>query len=280
MIASQGILTGPGQTSIAASQIRTDGEPSPGGYFSAAYPLWDGTNRALVSWTLCRLLENEVIVPCTDERLADPEAEEAPPLYGVYVLDMDNNTLRPLTQPEEGIMYTDVVAMQSRPLPNILLDKQTGVELDGTLADEGAGVIDIRTVYDIDGAFNNLGSGAASIAALADPAQTLAADRPARFLRIVKAVGIPDEDVKEIPEYGLRPQHPAENARDRRLCADRAGRFGQGQGAGERAACTQRARWQWPPHRCAPSVLGTGPSGRDRDMQWLSQPGQRGGTRT
>ncbi|MBK9131916.1 MAG: hypothetical protein IPM20_09835 [Gammaproteobacteria bacterium] len=199
VIASQGILTGPGQVSIAASQIRTDGEPSPGGYFSAAYPLWDGTNRALVSWTLCRLLEDEVIVPCTDERLADPEAEEAPPLYGIYVLDMDNDTLRPLTRPEEGVMYTEVVAMQSRALPDILLDKQTGVDLDGTLADEGAGVIDIRTVYDFDGVFNNLGSGAASIAAVADPAQTLAADRPARFLRVVKAVGIPDEDVREIP---------------------------------------------------------------------------------
>ncbi|MBK8164135.1 MAG: hypothetical protein IPK65_13680 [Gammaproteobacteria bacterium] len=199
VIASQGILNGPGQVSVTASQVRTDGEPSPGGYFSAVYPLWDGTNRALVSWTLCRLLEDDVIVPCTDERLADPEAEEAPPLYGIYVLDMDDNTQRPLVQPQEGIMYTDVVAMQPRSLPDILLDKQSGVELDAELADEGAGILDIRTVYDFDGVFNNLNSGAVSIAALADPTQTLAAERPARFLRVVKSVGIPDEDVREIP---------------------------------------------------------------------------------
>lgn len=197
--ASQGILTGPGQVSIAASQIRTDGEPSPGGYFGTAYPLWDGTHRALVSWSLCRLLEEGVIVPCTEERLADPTAEEAPPLYGVYVLDMDKDTLRPLVRPQEGIMYTDAVAMQSRPLPDILLDRQSGVELDAALAEEGAGVLDIRTVYDFDGVFNALNSGAAGIAALADPAQTQAAGRPARFLRVVKAVGIPDEDVREIP---------------------------------------------------------------------------------
>lgn len=200
VIASQGILTGPGQVSIAASQVRTDGEPSPGGYFSAAYPLWDGTNRVLVSWALCRLLEDELIVPCTAERLAAPNAEEAPPLYGVYVLDMDNNTQRPLVQPQEGVIYSDIVAMQSRPLPDILLDKQSGVELDAELADMGAGMLDIRTVYDFDGVYNDLGSGAASIAALADPAQTLASERPARFLRVEKAVGIPDEDVKELSD--------------------------------------------------------------------------------
>ena len=44
--------------------------PSPGGRFSAAYPLWDGTGRILVSWTQCRLLEAGRIVPCTAERLA------------------------------------------------------------------------------------------------------------------------------------------------------------------------------------------------------------------
>lgn len=197
--ASQGILTGPGQISVTGGQVRTDGQPSAGGYFSAAYPLRDGTNRALVSWTQCRLLENQVIVPCTEQRLADPAAEEAPPLYGLYVLDMDDNTMRPLVQPREGVMYTEIVAMQSRSLPAILLDKQAGEELDAELADEGAGVLDIRTVYDFDGVFNNLGATATGIAVLADPAQTLAAERPARFLRVEKAVGIPGEDVKEIP---------------------------------------------------------------------------------
>jgi hypothetical protein len=38
----------------------------------------------------------------------------------------------------------------------------------------------------------------ADINALADPAQTLAADRPARFLRIVKAVSQPDDDLLDI----------------------------------------------------------------------------------
>jgi hypothetical protein len=197
--ASQGILTGPGQASVVGSQVRTDGEPSPGGHFSAVYPLWDGTHRALVSWTQCRLRQDNLIVPCTDAGLADPNAQEAPPLYGIYVLDMDDNTQRPLLQPQEGAMYTDIVAMQVRPLPAILLDKQEGVELDAALADEGAGLLDIRTVYDFDGSFNAMGSGVAGIAALADPAQTLADDRPARFLRVEKAVGIPDDDVKEVP---------------------------------------------------------------------------------
>ena len=47
-------------------------------------------------------------------------------------------------------------------------------------------------VYDFDG------TAIADIAALADPLQTTAADRPARFVRIVKAVAMPDDDIVDL----------------------------------------------------------------------------------
>ena len=66
--------------------------------------------------------------------------------------------------------------------------------LDPTLADNGEAILNIRNVYDFDGA---LLPGIIP-AVLADPLQTLAADRPARFLRIEKAVSQPDDDIRDI----------------------------------------------------------------------------------
>lgn len=196
---NQGILTGDAQIPATVNAVQTNAGPSTGGRFNAAYPLWDGTNRALVSWTPCRLLENTAIVPCTAARLAASNPVEAPPLYGLYVYDMDDDTQLPLVVAEEGIMYSDVVAVQSRQLPQIITDKISGAGLDAGYIDEGVGVLDIRSVYDVDGSFNNLGSSATSIAGLADPAQATADQRPARFLRVIKAVAIPDDNTLDFP---------------------------------------------------------------------------------
>ncbi len=195
---NQGVLTGPAQASASVNVISTEASPSPGGRFISVYPLWDGTNRALVSWSQCRLLENGNIVPCTASRLADPAVQEAPPLYSLFLYDMDSNTQLPIFTPQEGFMYTDVVAAQPRQLPNIIFDKQPGVDVSQSLADENAGILNIRSVYDFDGSYNALGGTRPDIATLADPQQTTADERPARFLRVVKAVGIPDRNTKQL----------------------------------------------------------------------------------
>lgn len=187
----QGILTGPAQTSSTANAVRTDTLPSQGGRFGSFFPLWDGTNRAIVTWTQCRLLENSQIVPCTDARLAAPNPVPAPPLYGIYIYDMDNNTQVPVVRPVEGIAYTDVVAARPQGRPPVLLDQT----LDATLVADNVGILHIKSVYDVDGT----DTAAPNITALADPALTTADQRPARFLRLVKAVGIPDNDIKNVP---------------------------------------------------------------------------------
>jgi len=177
------------QQQATSLDVSTDNAPSPGGRFSSAFPLWDGTARLLISWTPCRMQSQDGrLMPCTTDNLADPNAQEAPPLYGLYLYGMADETQVPLLVPREGVIYTDVVATQGRTRPDVLADRT----LDAGLAQEGVGLLHIRSVYDLDGQYNALGAAATSVSELADPARTSADQRPARFLRVVKAVSLPD----------------------------------------------------------------------------------------
>ena len=198
---------GPAQTFATSNDVRTIPGPSPGGRFNSAVPLWDGSKRILVSWTQCRLLDTSVtpntIIACSASALASPTATLAPPLYSVWMFDPTQNTLLPVMPPSEGVMVTDVVAAQPRPLPTVILDKVPGVDLDQNLYDAGVGVIDIKSVYDFDG----IDTAKPNIQALANPAQSTAAQRPARFIRLQKAVSLPDKMTLNIAQqaFGATP---------------------------------------------------------------------------
>jgi hypothetical protein len=200
-LANAGAPAEASQVSIAVSTsaVMTIPGPSPGGRFSAAYPLDDGTGRILLSWTQCRLLEQGRVVPCTEDRLAAPAPQTAPPLYGIWMYDPRENTQLPIVTPVEGTMITDAVALQPRTLPAVLVDDPPAPGLATLLAEANTGLLDIRSVYDVLGADTAPGG----IPVLADPARTLAAQRPARFLRIEKAVGLPDEEVLELPGFAF-----------------------------------------------------------------------------
>jgi mono/diheme cytochrome c family protein len=75
----------------------------------------------------------------------------------------------------------------------VILDAVPGVDYDPVLASENVGILNIKSVYDLDGADVAPGG----IVALRDPAQATADERPARFLRIEKAVGLPDDEVRD-----------------------------------------------------------------------------------
>ncbi len=194
-LAANAALTGPAQVPATTNAVVTLPGPSPGGRFTSAYPLHDGTSRILVSWTQCRLLDNTqtppAIVPCTSSNLAVANPQTAPPLYSVWMFDPAQNTLMPVMPPVEGTMVSDIAVAQPRGLPNIILDKVPGVDLDQNLVGAGVGVIDLRSVYDIDG----MDTASPNIAAVADPAKTPAGARPGRFIRLEKAVSIPDRTV-------------------------------------------------------------------------------------
>ncbi|MDH5321734.1 MAG: hypothetical protein OEW81_04830 [Gammaproteobacteria bacterium] len=226
-----GVLSGPAQQDATINEVSTEpGVPSRGGRYASVYPILDGTGRLLVSWSQCRLAESLPddgdpltddfrIHPCTDVLLAqvfvqpDPDNPVIPPvgsytvaqpLYGVWMYDPRDGTQRPVVAGEEGFIYTEVVAADPKAAPPAIVDGENVFTLDPSIAAAGEAVLNIRSVYDFDGA------ALLNIPATADPNQTLAQDRPARFLRIEKAVSIPDEDATGIAlddtDFGVNPQ--------------------------------------------------------------------------
>lgn len=195
-----GPTTDNAQISLTPDNVSNDeSEISAGGYFNSAYPLWDGTERILTSWSLCRLTEvdttgTEQIVPCDEERLAAEDPVEAAPKFGIWMLNLLENTFQPIETGEEGIMYSEVVAMQPRATAAFIPDGVAGIDLDSDLVDEKVGTVHIRSVYDLDG----VDTTPSGIDVMADPVLTAVDARPARFLRIVKAVSMPDRDLVQL----------------------------------------------------------------------------------
>ena len=189
--------TGPAQASATPFDVRTDDAPSVGGRYANVYPLFDGSGRTLVSWTPCRLddvdeLDNPIIIPCTDEAIEQGDLEEAQPIYGIWSFDPIQGTQLPIVVGEEGVVVHEIVAMAPRDLGVIIPDSE--LTADTTLVNENVGVVHIESVYDFDG----VDVSPSGITVMADPVQTTAAQRPARFIRIVKAVSLPDEDLIEL----------------------------------------------------------------------------------
>ena len=224
-----GILNGPAQEDATINQVSTEpGVPSLGGRYASVYPILDGSGRLIVSWSQCRLLEqlmddgdpltnDTLVTPCTPDRMAmlfvqpdpdNPVAPDvgtyvvAPPLYGIWMYDPSDDTQLPIVPGEEGFIFTEVVAADPKIAPPAIPDGMNTFPLDPTLADSGEAVLNIRNVYDFDG------GAVVDIPTMADPLQTAAAARPARFLRIEKAVSIPDDDLVDLDNtaFGVTTQ--------------------------------------------------------------------------
>lgn len=184
----------PGQASLSFGDIVLDSDPSTislNGYFSAAADLFDNTPRLLVAWTDCRLRDpdDDSTLACLTDNLAIDGITEADPLYRLWIYNLNDRTLQPLFAATPGFMYTDVVSFGPRAEDTFLADRQGGVELDQEWVNEGAAVLHIRNVYEF------AGESAVDVAALADPLQFTAEQRPARFVKIEKPVSMPDQDV-------------------------------------------------------------------------------------
>ncbi|MEO0369589.1 MAG: hypothetical protein AAF197_12540 [Pseudomonadota bacterium] len=130
------------------------------------------------------------VLPCDEEIIAQEGIEATPPLFSLWIYDPVDNTQRAIAVPQEGIAYTEVVAMEPR---SSAANAQQPEEFLPELVADNLGVMHIRSVYD----FAGEDTSALGIAALSDPEQVTSDQRPARFLRIVKAVSIPDDDVRD-----------------------------------------------------------------------------------
>ncbi len=167
--------------------------PSPRGRFAALDVLNDGTDRLLVAWSQCRLSNAAgLILPCSLPNLTDEDLQEAPPLYSLWILDPQSDSQQPVITPTEDSTVSEGVVMARRSVPTfispLILDETTQA-----LADEATGALHIRSVYDVDG------TDPFGLAQISDPTQTPIDERPVMYLRLVKAVSIPDREIVNLP---------------------------------------------------------------------------------
>ncbi len=190
---------------VPAGTLQAPPPASPGGRFASAYPLWDGTNRLLVGWTQCRLVDQGQIVPCTPSNLAKAGVVPAPTIYSIWIYDTSNDTSLPIVPPTEGVMYTDAVAFMPRTVTP-LTDAAVGQppSFTQTLAAEQVGILNIKSVYDFDGVPQAPGI----IGIQADPTLRQLTGSTPRFVRIEKAVSLPDTETLAanlLPAYAFGP---------------------------------------------------------------------------
>ena len=189
--------TTPGQTSATSLGVTTDANmPSAGGRFYSMFPLYDGTNRMLVSWAPCLVLTaagaTEV---CSSTNTVGAGVTLAPPQYTLWIYDFDTGTLSPMLSAEQGTEIVEPVILQARtPVPTYIPDFEPTTPAEVNLVNAQVGTLNITSVYDFDG----VDTAKPSIATQANPSQTAYYARPARFVRIEKAVEIPPKTVRKI----------------------------------------------------------------------------------
>ncbi len=202
-------LIGTGQTIATVLGVTTDpAQPSLGGRFAGMFPLYDGTNRMLVSWAPCLVVSAGITSVCTADNTSVANLTLAPPQYTLWVYDFDAGTLSPILAAESGMTIVEPVILQARTPAIPPAPPTQATDASAALADANLGVLDIRSVYDFDGmdmVATQTNNAAANIAALADPKVATAAERPARFIRIEKAVEIPSKDVRKINASAFGP---------------------------------------------------------------------------
>jgi hypothetical protein len=207
---------GTGQSSATTLGVTTDANMlSLGGRFAAAYPLYDGTNRMLVSWSPCLVLDTTVTPAatnvCTTTAINGTTVQQAPPQYTLWVYDFDAGTLGPMLSAVSGTMITEPVILQARkPAPTNIPDSTPMTTAAQDMATNGVGLLNISSVYD----FGGVDIATPNIAAQANPGQANFYARPYRFIRIQKAVEIPGKKVRKLDDSAFGPLGRAQGMRE------------------------------------------------------------------
>ena len=200
-----GGASGQAQSPLTRTEVRNDGQLSPGGQFGSVYPLRDGSGRLLVTWSECRVVDDALApgaepspgdyLPCT---LQPENGTPAPPLYGAWVYDTSADTQRPLVLAREGFVVSEVIAAEPRAYPAVLA---RGAGFNTALEQERRGQLVIDSVYDVDGS----DASPAGISRHAVPGTAAYRERPARFLRLVQPVPLPDPSIYRVPRFAFGP---------------------------------------------------------------------------
>ncbi|HVQ98376.1 MAG TPA: hypothetical protein VMS16_06145 [Mycobacterium sp.] len=215
--------TGTGQASATTLGVTTDAnKPSLGGRFYSAYPLYDGTNRMLVSWSPCLVLVKGATEVCNGTNSSGANVQMAPPEYTLWIYDFDAGTLSPVLSAAAGTMIVEPVILQARTpavidipdgvggIPDTVPTSTAAQTAAQNLATNQVGVLDISSVYDFDGA----DIAQPNIAGVANPSQAAFYVRPYRFIRIEKAVEIPGTKVRKLNASAFGPLGRAQGMRE------------------------------------------------------------------
>jgi len=221
-------VTGEGQKQATAQALNIDKGLSKYGRISTPYPLWDGSDRVLVSYAPCEVSRAGVVVSCAtltsdemsrlgemrlNEDVAKDELQQnVNPSYAVYMFDPNAQSFLIVAAPPPGFMNTHPVAIQPRTEPNATLP----TNVDATLAAQNLGLLEVRSVYDTD-ELGRMGTGVltaadapagcttqiamtaphdpldtrsqvADLVKMKDPADPAYGCAPARFIRAVRAI--------------------------------------------------------------------------------------------
>jgi mono/diheme cytochrome c family protein len=241
--ANRAVALSGGQSQMTDKSLNDGRGLSLFGRVTSPFPLWDGTDRVLVSYRPCEVTRNGDVIPCVTltqaeldrlssertmaEEAADSVQDNAPPAYAVYMVNPKTQTWLIVAAPPTGFMYTDPVALQARTEPNAT---QPTV-IDATLAAQGKALIEVRSVYDTDG-LNRMGE-----------AMIVAADLPAGCARGIAQTAPTDTadtrssvaDLVKIKDPADPAYHcaPARMVRATRAMAPMSGMTGMREAIGE-----------------------------------------------
>ena len=222
-----------GQKQATAVQLNIDKGLSLYGRISSPYPLWDGTDRVLVSYTPCEVNKRPsvpgasasappvaasgstpTVVSCATlsaadiqrvsmtERLIadvanDPIQANVPPSYSIYMFDPAQQMFSVVATPPPGMMNTHPVALQARPEPSA----PDPTPVDATLAAQNLGLIEVRSVYDTDG-----------LGRMGDPVLAAADLSPGCTMAIAKTTPTDPADTRAQIANLVRMKDPADPA--------------------------------------------------------------------
>jgi hypothetical protein len=158
-----GIPANGGQVQLTTQLLNTGTGPSLYGRITTPFPLWDGTDRFLISYTPCQVTNAGVVVSCATIPAAelaalsdtnrlntqiakDPVQDNVNPSYGIYMFDPSNQTMLPIASPPPGFMFVNPVALQARAEPA----GYTPFVDNPTLAAQGLATLTVASVYDTD----------------------------------------------------------------------------------------------------------------------------------
>ena len=148
-------------------------------------PIFDNTQRNLVVWSQCRVIDPEdeqKIIPCTEELLANEEIQAAPDLFGLWIYDELTQTQKPVVLAKENTLLEQVVVLEPKAAP-----LETETPSDPALLAEQVGALHIRSVYDYSGVDN----APPNIETVSDPSFDTTR---IHAIRIIKPVSIPNRD--------------------------------------------------------------------------------------